>query len=189
MGAPKGPNRARIKQDADLEAERIKFENERRLFIEHAASNELVTTAAQERLASGSSFEYSDPNAVDPNDFGAAGLMIPSKFDPSIDFSKYNLHKSPDLSWATAENLGFDPNAAMDWGGWIDNPQGGRNRPGRLLSFWERKNKDQASTGYIPTVQEMQQTWNRYEHGHSGLTNWTNFFAYGDLAPFTGGRR
>lgn len=111
MSVPKGPSKARSAQDARIEEERIKFENERRIFTERAASYELASSGT----GRSQSFEYTDPTALNPNDFGLAGLFIPGKFDPSLDFESFNTKMNPDFSWAKAENLGYNPAYAVNW--------------------------------------------------------------------------
>ena len=111
MSVPKGPSKAQSAQDAKIEEDRIKFENERRIFTERAASYELASSAT----GRSQSFEYTDPTALNPNDFGLAGLFIPGKFDPSLNFDNYNTKFGPDLTWASAANLGYTPPEAVDW--------------------------------------------------------------------------
>ena len=102
MGAsvPKGPSKAQIKGEAELEAERVKFENERRLFIERVAAYETIASAPSGQR---SSFEYSDWAPMD-----STGLFIPAKFSPSFDPSKYEDKPWADLSWFSAPNLGIN---------------------------------------------------------------------------------
>ena len=97
---PKGPSKAQIKTEADIEAERVKFENERRLFIERVASYETIASGAD---GARSSFEYKDWAPMD-----SAGLFIPAKFDPTFDPTKYEGKRHADLSWFSAHNLGLN---------------------------------------------------------------------------------
>lgn len=113
MGAPKGPSNSQIKSDAMVEEARVKFEADRRAFLERVAGYD-IAAEGQSRL-DGGSLEYIDPSFKDPNDFGIAGLSIPGKFDPSLDFTRFDTRRGPDLSWATTPNLGFTPEWAIDW--------------------------------------------------------------------------
>lgn len=116
MGTPNGPSNAKIKSDAMVEEARVRFEADRRHFLERVASYDIASEG--QRRMDGGSLEYIDPSFKDPNDFGIAGLSIPGKFDPSLDFSKFSTQHKPDLSWATAPNLGYTP----DWAQSLSNP-------------------------------------------------------------------
>ena len=113
MGTPKGPSNSQIKSDAMVEEERVRFEADRRNFLERVASYDIASEG--QRRMDGGSLEYIDPSFKDPNDFGIAGLSIPGKFDPSLDFSKFDTRRGPDLSWAQTPSLGFTPDWAIDW--------------------------------------------------------------------------
>jgi hypothetical protein len=95
---PRGPSEAQIKTEAELERERVKFENERRQFVERVGAYESLarTNLSGER----SSFEVADWAPMD-----ASGLFVPAKFDPSFDPTRYS---NQDLSWFSAPNLGIN---------------------------------------------------------------------------------
>ena len=95
---PKGPSQAQIKTDAALEAERVKFEDQKRKFIERVASYEMIAT--DQRSSEGSSFEVADWT----KNYNA-GLFIPPKFNPTFDPSKFG---NQDLSSFAAPNLGLN---------------------------------------------------------------------------------
>ena len=95
---PRGPSEAQIKTEAQLEEERVRFENERRKFVERVGSYE--TIASQRLAGEQSSFEVADWAPMD-----ATGLFIPSKFNPSFDPTKF---PGQDLSWFNAPNLGIN---------------------------------------------------------------------------------
>jgi hypothetical protein len=110
---PKGPSAQQIKTESQLEEERVKFENEKRLFIERVGSYESI---ARDRLSGErTSFESADFVPMD-----ASGIYIPQKFDPSFDPSKF---AGQDFSWFNAPNLGI----ANQWAPTIPviNPQAG----------------------------------------------------------------
>ena len=116
MGVPKGPSNSQIKSDAMVEEARVRFEADRRTFLERVASYDIASEG--QRRMDGGSLEYIDPSFKDPNDFGIAGLSIPGKFSPSLDFSKFSAQRKPDFSWATAPNLGYTP----DWAQSLSRP-------------------------------------------------------------------
>lgn len=94
------PNKYAIKTKAALEAERVKFENERRLFIERVASYETLASGAD---GARSSFEYKEWAPMD-----SAGLFIPAKFSPTFDPTKWEKNRHANLSWFSAPNLGLN---------------------------------------------------------------------------------
>lgn len=108
MSGPKIPSEAKIKRDAQLEADRVKFENEKRLFIQRVASYENI---AVDRLGGGrGSMEY-----VDSLPASTAGIQIPEHFTPTFQPGKYEelirtntVDPKIDLSWFTAPNLGLN---------------------------------------------------------------------------------
>ena len=94
---PKGPSNAQIKTEAQLEAERVKFEGERRRFVERVGMYE---TVAQNNLSGErGSFDRADWTPMD-----STGIFIPQKFDPSFNPGKY---QGQDLGWFAAPNLGL----------------------------------------------------------------------------------
>lgn len=97
-GVPRGPSDAQIKTESELETERVRFENERRQFLEQVGSYEMLTRSnlSGER----GSFDTADWIPMD-----SAGLFIPQKFDPSFNPGKY---QGQDLSWFSAPNLGLN---------------------------------------------------------------------------------
>ena len=97
-GAPRGPSDAQIKTESELESERVKFEGERRRFLERVGSYELV--ARNNLSGERGSFDTTDWVPMD-----SAGLFIPPKFDPSFNPGKY---QGQDLSWFSASNLGVN---------------------------------------------------------------------------------
>lgn len=78
---PRGPSDAQIRQEARLEEERVRFENEKRQFIERVGAYE--TLASNRLQGERSSFEAAD--WVPPS---TIGIQIPEKFSPSFDFAK-----------------------------------------------------------------------------------------------------
>lgn len=101
MSGPKIPSQAKIKRDAQLEEERVRFENEKRLFIERVGSYE--TIASERQGASRGTFEYAPTVPVE-----AGSLQIPQRFDPTFDPSRYENFADADLSWFSAPNLGLN---------------------------------------------------------------------------------
>jgi hypothetical protein len=100
---PRGKSDAEIALEASLEKDRVKFENEKRRFLEHVGAYETIATNSVQGARH--SFEYADqlPGA-NPN---GSGLYIPSRFNPTFDPSKY---VNQDLSGFAAPNLGLgDP--------------------------------------------------------------------------------
>lgn len=96
---PKAKSDAQIKTEAQLEEERVRFEGEKRQFIERAGAYEALT---RDRLSGErSSFEQAD--FIPMNN---AGIYIPQKFDPTFDPTKF---AGQDLSWFQASNLGLNP--------------------------------------------------------------------------------
>jgi hypothetical protein len=95
---PRGPSDAQIKTESELEAERVKFEGERRQFLERVGSYELV--ARNNLSGERGSFDTTDWTPMD-----SMGLFIPQKFDPSFNPGKY---QGQDLSWFSAPNLGIN---------------------------------------------------------------------------------
>jgi hypothetical protein len=96
--APRGPSDAQIKTEAQLEEERVKFENERRQFLERVGSYELV--ARNNLTGERGSFDTADWIPMD-----SSGLFIPQRFDPSFNPGRY---PGQDLSWFSAPNLGIN---------------------------------------------------------------------------------
>lgn len=78
---PRGPSDAQIRQEARLEEERVRFENEKRQFIERVGAYE--TLATNRLQGERSSFEAAD--WVPPS---TVGIQIPERFSPSFDFAK-----------------------------------------------------------------------------------------------------
>ena len=102
---PRGPGEGQIKTEAYLEQERVKFEDEKRRFIERVGSYE--TIARSNLSGERASFEVSDWTPMD-----SAGLFIPAKFDPTFDPNTSKQLQGQrldrlDLSWFNADNLGF----------------------------------------------------------------------------------
>lgn len=102
MAGPNAPSREKIKTEAQLEEERVKFENEKRLFIERVASYELISS--QRLAAEGGTFESAPSMAPIPG-----SIQIPERFQASFDPTKFEqLNFRTDLSWFTAPNLGIN---------------------------------------------------------------------------------
>ena len=102
MAGPNIPSSKRIKTEAQLEEERVKFENEKRLFIERVASYESIST---QRLQSESNtFENFTPSVTMPG-----SVKTSEGFSASFDPTKFEqLNFRTDLSWFTAPNLGIN---------------------------------------------------------------------------------
>jgi hypothetical protein len=83
MGAkiPKGPSKEQQAQDAELERQRVKYEEEKRRFIEGAAQNELISRQSMTSQEMGG-FEFAPLQIPEPN-----SLMTPQSFRPSIGYS------------------------------------------------------------------------------------------------------
>jgi hypothetical protein len=83
MGAkvPKGPSKEQQAQDAELERQRVKYEEEKRRFIEGAAQNELISRQSMTTQEMGG-FEFAPLQIPEPG-----GLMTPQAFRPSIGYS------------------------------------------------------------------------------------------------------
>lgn len=105
MSAPKGPSQSQIKTEAQLEAERVKYENEKRRFIENVAQYELI--ASDQRRALETSFEFT-PTGVAPPE--GSGLFIPAKFTPSFNPTDWqgNKYAASNMDWFNAPNLGIN---------------------------------------------------------------------------------
>lgn len=105
MAGPNIPSREKIKTETQLEEERVRFENEKRLFIERVASYESI---ASERLAAQkNTMEFVPTSQTAAPD----SLFIPQRFGASFDPTKYEqLPFKTDLSWFTAPNLGINYN-------------------------------------------------------------------------------
>lgn len=102
MAGPNIPSRAQIKTETQLEEERVKFENEKRLFIERVASYELI--ASQRLGQEAGSFEYAPSTETIPG-----SIQTPAQFQASFDPTKFEaLNYRTDLSWFTAPNLGIN---------------------------------------------------------------------------------
>lgn len=105
---PRGPSDAQIRQEARLEEERVRFENEKRQFIERVGAYE--TLATNRLQGERSSFEAAD--WVPPS---TVGIQIPERFSPSFDFAKemqsgrFNAvgNTSEYWRWFDAPNLGI----------------------------------------------------------------------------------
>lgn len=95
---PRGPSEAQIKTESELEAERVRFEGERRRFIERVGAYE--TIARNNLNGERGSFDTTDWTPMD-----SSGLYIPQKFDPSFNPGNY---QGQDLSWFSAPNLGIN---------------------------------------------------------------------------------
>lgn len=97
---PKAKSDAEIKTEAQLEEERVRFEGEKRQFIERAASYEAL---ARDNLSG----ERTSFEAVDWVPPSAVGIQIPQKFDPTFDPTNIR-YQGQDLSWFKAPNLGIN---------------------------------------------------------------------------------
>jgi hypothetical protein len=126
MAGPNIPSRAQTKTETQLEEERVKFENEKRLFIERVASYELI--ASQRLGQEAGSFEYAPATEIMPG-----SVQAPAQFQSSFDPTKFEaLNYRTDLSWFTAPNLGINYTQPE----WVRPPfRGGsiisNNRPGQ----------------------------------------------------------
>ena len=125
---PRGPSDAQIMQESRLEEERVRFQNEKRQFIERVGAYESL--ASQNLTGERSSFEAADfvPRST-------VGLQVPAKFTPSFNFEQelgkgtFNEIKTPSMywQWFDAPNLGFttNPDTRFDRA---------RNKPGLIGS-------------------------------------------------------
>jgi hypothetical protein len=100
---PRGPSEAQIKTESELETERVRFEGERRQFIERVGAYE--TIARNNLSGERGSFDTTDWTPMD-----STGLYIPQKFDPSFNPNQMK-YVGQDLSWFSAPNLGIGLNA------------------------------------------------------------------------------
>lgn len=117
---PSGPSPEQQRVDAEFERERVKYESEKRRFLEQVASYETLTRGAIQ--AQQNTFEYSPQTSIDPS-----GLSIPSRFDPSLkpvvtegvsnftwqsNGQTIGLRGQDQMNWYWAPNLGLrNPNA------------------------------------------------------------------------------
>ena len=85
-------------RNTELEEERGKFENEKRMFVERAAANEL--TSSELLRGQGYSFEFLDFD----QSRNLASVQIPARFDPS--FSPRAGETAP--SWFSGAHLGLN---------------------------------------------------------------------------------
>ena len=119
-GGPDIKSDAEIAEDARMEEERIKFQGEKRTFLENVARYELLATDA--RKAHESTFEYQIPGSWNPGGAGnggsmGSGLFVPAKFNPSFDDSARNKVNTSiagqswsNQEWFNSPNLGlFNP--------------------------------------------------------------------------------
>lgn len=74
---PSGPSPEQQRIDAEFERERVKYESEKRRFLEQVASYETLSRGTMRQNAS--TFENVAPTTFDP-----AGLFIPARFTPSL---------------------------------------------------------------------------------------------------------
>lgn len=108
MGAgkiPSGPSEAQIKRESDFERERVKFEGEKRQYLEKVAAYDLIAQGT--RQAQMGTFENQTQTPL----FDSSGLFIPMKFNPSL---TYQTMGPTGTSWTTGsgQNLG---NERLDW--------------------------------------------------------------------------
>jgi len=105
-GAPSGPSDEEIRAEADLERERVKFEDEKRVFVERVAGIELLKTERRRALETSLQVQ----GLVNPASYeGAApGEMFSPSFNPSTFISNNPLGNvtSDDYRWFNAPNLG-----------------------------------------------------------------------------------
>jgi len=121
-GAPRGPSESQIQAQSDLEAQRVKYEDEKRRFVERVASYELLTREAV-RAQTGS-FEVQGVSPV-PD----ATRQATARFDPTFDPSKLSGTAQSEFyknnSWFWAPNLGV---TQASFGITIPPPSQGRRR-------------------------------------------------------------
>lgn len=123
---PRGPSAAQIRQEARLEEERVRFQNEKRQFIERVGAYE--TLASERLVGERGSFEFADwaPKST-------VGIQIPAKFSPTFNFEQelgkgtFNSIESPSnyWEWFNAPNLGVTTNPDTRW-------ERARNKPGMI---------------------------------------------------------
>lgn len=103
---PSGPSPEQQRIDAEFERERVKYEQEKRRFLEQVASYETLSRGTIQ--ARESSFENAPPTAYD-----ASGLFIPARFDPSLNPTSNALG----TEWFTGSGtrLGYRTNDQMSW--------------------------------------------------------------------------
>lgn len=121
-GAPKGPSESQIQAQSDLEAQRVKYEDEKRRFLERVASYELLTREAVRSQTS--SFEVQGVSPV-PD----ASRQATAPFDPTFDPSQLSGTAQSEFyknnNWFWAPNLGV---TQASYGIVIPPPSQGRRR-------------------------------------------------------------
>ena len=122
-GAPKGPSEVQIQAQSDLESQRVRYEDEKRRFIENVASYELLASEAMR--ARGSSFQVQDMPVIADN--RSAPMAFDPTFDPTSLTGAAQSEFNKNNSWYWAPNLG------------IDKPEnfGSAPRRGRGSTFWD----------------------------------------------------
>jgi hypothetical protein len=100
MGAkiPKGPSKEEQEKDAELERQRVKYEEEKRRFIEGAAQNELISRQAMTSQEMGG-FEFAPIQIPEPT-----GLMTPQAFRPSLGYSAGDDTTKPSITFGGPDN-------------------------------------------------------------------------------------
>lgn len=105
-GAPSGPSDQEIKAEAELERERVKFEQEKQRFVERVASIELLKS--EQRRATAASFQVQGLVTQQSN------AQAQSPFDPTFDPLQFmSSHpqgniEAEDYAWFKAPNLGLN---------------------------------------------------------------------------------
>ena len=128
---PKAKSDAQIKTEAQLEEERVRFEGEKRQFIERAGAYEALT---RDRL-SGERGSFEQADFIPMNN---AGIYIPQKFDPTFDPTKF---AGQDLSWFQAPNLGLAPIPTLNI------PSMTSNNPADQGKYWSRQSRKTTPRG------------------------------------------
>jgi len=129
MAGPNIPSRAQIKTETQLEEERVKFENEKRQFIERVASYELLASNRLE--GERGTFEYGTAREIMPG-----STQAPASFNASFDPSKFeSLNYRTDLSWFTAPNLGINYTQPE----WVRTPWNGGSIMSNVMSNGSNK--------------------------------------------------
>jgi len=95
-GAPRGPSKSEISAEEELERQRVRYSNEKRLFIERVASYEILATERSRSMMQ--SFEFSPETTINPD-----AIKAPGTFDPT--YTPSDPAAAP--QWYYAPNLGI----------------------------------------------------------------------------------
>jgi len=98
-GIPSGPSQEEIEKAEQEQERRMRFEDEKRRYLTDVGAYEIMTQTSIDRA--NQSLEYRGDQPVMPP---IESLMIPKKFEPTIDFDRSLIRE---YEWMEAENLGF----------------------------------------------------------------------------------